>query len=155
LSLAVKVTVTAFAVIEIYDLHKTFGTVKALDGLSFNVPDGMIVGLLGPNGAGKTTTLRILYGVLKPDAGTARVDGIDLAERREQALERLGALPHALGLYPRLTARENLLYFGRLHGIAEDALERRAELLVEALDLLEVADRRTVGFSQGQKLRAL
>jgi sodium transport system ATP-binding protein len=140
-------------VIEIWDLHKAFGPVKALDGLSFTVPDGRIVGLLGPNGAGKTTALRTLYGVLRPDAGTARIDGIDLAAQRELALERLGALPHALGLYPRLTAREHLVYFGRLHGIDEAALEGRVELLVEALGLTEVADRRTSGFSQGQKLR--
>jgi sodium transport system ATP-binding protein len=140
-------------VIEIWDLHKAFGPVKALDGLSFTVPDGRIVGLLGPNGAGKTTALRTLYGVLRPDAGTARIDGIDLAAQRELALERLGALPHALGLYPRLTAREHLVYFGRLHGIEEAVLEGRVELLVEALGLAEVADRRTSGFSQGQKLR--
>jgi sodium transport system ATP-binding protein len=140
-------------VIELWDLHKAFGPVKALDGLSFTVPDGRIVGLLGPNGAGKTTALRTLYGVLRPDAGTARIDGIDLAAQRELALERLGALPHALGLYPRLTAREHLVYFGRLHGIEEAVLEGRVELLVEALGLAEVADRRTSGFSQGQKLR--
>jgi sodium transport system ATP-binding protein len=140
-------------VIEIWDLHKKFGAVTALDGLSFTVPDGRIVGLLGPNGAGKTTALRTLYGVLQPDAGTARVDGIDLATNREAALERLGALPHALGLYPRLTAREHLLYFGRLHGIDEPVLAGRVELLVEALGMQEFADRRTVGFSQGQKLR--
>jgi sodium transport system ATP-binding protein len=140
-------------VIELWDLHKAFGPVKALDGLSFTVPDGRIVGLLGPNGAGKTTALRTLYGVLRPDAGVARVDGIDLATNREGALERLGALPHALGLYPRLTAREHLLYFGRLHGIEEERLAGRVELLVEALGLKEVADRRTAGFSQGQRLR--
>ena len=139
--------------IEIWDLHKSFGPVKALDGLSFNVPDGRIVGLLGPNGAGKTTALRSLYSVRRPYTATVRVDGIDLATNREAALERLGALPHALGLYPRLTAREHLVYFGRLHGIDEGLLAGRVELLVEALGLQEIADRRTVGFSQGQKLR--
>lgn len=139
--------------IELYDLHKSFGKVKALDGLSFAVPDGRIVGLLGPNGAGKTTALRTLYGVLRPDSGTARIDGIDLAAQRELALARLGALPHALGLYPRLTAREHLTYFGRLHGLDGDELDRRVSLLVETLGIEDIADRRTAGFSQGQKLR--
>lgn len=139
--------------IELYDLHKAFGPVKALDGLSFNVPDGKIVGLLGPNGAGKTTALRTLYGVLRPDAGSARVDGVELVQHRELALAKLGALPHALGLYPRLTPREHLVYFGRLHGLSDPGLAARVELLLEALGLQDIADRRTGGFSQGQKLR--
>jgi len=140
-------------VIQLRDLHKSFGAVRALAGVSFDVADGRITGLLGPNGAGKTTALRVLYGVLDPDSGSASVDGIDLATRRLEAQGRLGVLPHAHGLYPRLTAREHLRYFGRLHGQAGDPLERRIEELARLLDLGDFLDRRTDGFSQGQKLK--
>jgi len=140
-------------VIVLEDLHKSFGAVQALRGLSFQVADGRITGLLGPNGAGKTTALRVVYGVLDPDRGRAAVDGRDLSRDRLAAQARLGALPHAQGLYPRLTAREHLRYFGRLHGLSGTALERRIEELGTLLDMGGFLDRRTDGFSQGQRLK--
>jgi len=140
-------------VIALRDLHKSFGAIQALRGLSVEVADGCITGLLGPNGAGKTTALRIAYGVLDPDRGSAAVDGADLARERLRAQRRMGVLAHAQGLYPRLTAREHLRYFGRLHGLAGPALERRIGETVELLDMGSFADRRTDGFSQGQRLR--
>ena len=132
-------------------LHKSFGEVVAVDDVSFEAPDGLITGLLGPNGAGKTTSMRMLTGLVKPTRGKASVDGIDA-----QSLEvrrRLGVLPDRSGLYPRLTARENVEYFGRLHGLSGDALAKRAEELIELLDLSKVADRRTEGFSQGERMK--
>ncbi len=141
------------------DLHKSFGEVRALAGVSFEAPDGRITGLLGPNGAGKTTALRIAYGVLDPDRGSASVDGLDLRGDRLEAQGHLGVLPHAHGLYPRLTAREHLRYFGRLHGLGGDgegegeALERRIAELASLLDMGEFLDRRADGFSQGQRLK--
>jgi len=140
-------------VILLSDVKKGFGAVQALRGVSFEVPDGRITGLLGPNGAGKTTALRIVYGVMAPDAGRASVDGVDLATDRLAAQRRLGVLAHAQGLYPRLTAREHVAYAGRLHGLGGAALERRIDALVELLDLRDFVDRRTDGFSQGQKLK--
>ena len=139
--------------IQLRDLHKSFGPVRALAGVTFDVADGRITGLLGPNGAGKTTALRIVYGVLDPDRGSATVDGVDLATSRLEAQRRLGVLPHSHGLYPRLTAREHLRYFGRLHGGGGPALEARIEELAALLDMGEFLDRRTDGFSQGQKLK--
>jgi sodium transport system ATP-binding protein len=117
------------------------------------VPDAQITGLLGPNGAGKTTALRIVYGVLRPDAGHALVDGVDLARDRLAAQRRLGVFPHAQGLYSRLTAREHILYFGRMHGLPRSILERRADELIGALAMEDIADRRTDGFSQGQRVK--
>jgi sodium transport system ATP-binding protein len=140
-------------VIALRDLHKSFGEVRALRGVSCDVRDGCITGLLGPNGAGKTTALRIVYGVLDPDRGSAAVDGVDLARDRLRAQARLGALPHAQGLYPRLTAREHLRYSGRLRGLGGAALERRIDELAALLDLGEFLERRTEGFSQGQRLK--
>jgi sodium transport system ATP-binding protein len=138
--------------IEVKDLHKAFGAVKAVDGVSFKARDGEITGLLGPNGAGKTTTLRMLYTLMKPDRGQVLVDGIAasdaLAVRRQ-----LGVLPDARGLYKRLTARENIDYFARLHGLPEDLIISRREALVKALEMGDFADRRTEGFSQGQRVK--
>jgi sodium transport system ATP-binding protein len=140
-------------VIVLSDVKKRFGTVEALRGISFTVADGQVTGLLGPNGAGKTTALRIVYGVMAPDAGVASVDGLDLAGERLAAQARLGVLAHAQGLYPRLTAREHVRYAGRLRRMDGAALERRIGELVELLDMGGFADRRTDGFSQGQKLK--
>jgi sodium transport system ATP-binding protein len=140
-------------VIELVGLEKRFDEVRTLQGVSFVVPDGRITGLLGPNGAGKTTALRVLSGVLEPDAGHAAVDGRDLRRDREGALRRLGVLPHAHGLYPRLTAREHVAYFGRLHGLAGAALSARVDALAALLEMGEFIDRRTEGFSQGQRVK--
>jgi sodium transport system ATP-binding protein len=139
--------------IEVANLHKKFKTVTAVEDVSFSAADGQITGLLGPNGAGKTTTLRILYTIYKPDRGTARVDGFDVGEHARQAQRRMGVLPDSGGLYPRLTAREHIRYFGRLHGLAPARLEQAIDALVNLLDMADIADRRTEGFSHGQRVK--
>jgi sodium transport system ATP-binding protein len=139
--------------IEVKDLHKAFGAVKAVDGVSFAARDGEITGLLGPNGAGKTTTLRMLYTLMAPDRGQVLVDGIDAAADALAVRRRLGVLPDARGLYKRLTARENIDYFARLQGLPEDELRARREALIDALEMADIAERRTEGFSQGQRVK--
>ena len=139
--------------IEVRDLHKAFGAVKAVDGVGFAARDGEITGLLGPNGAGKTTTLRMLYTLMQPDSGQVLVDGIDAAVDPLAVRRQLGVLPDARGLYKRLTARENIDYFARLHGLPENELAPRREALVRALEMEDFADRRTEGFSQGQRVK--
>ena len=139
--------------IEVKDLHKAFGAVNAVDGVTFAARDGEITGLLGPNGAGKTTTLRMLYTLMAPDRGQVLVDGIDAAVDPLSVRRRLGVLPDARGLYKRLTARENIDYFARLQGLPEDELRTRREALIGALDMADIADRRTEGFSQGQRVK--
>ena len=143
--------------IEVRDLHKSFSTktglVKAVQGVSFSARDGEITGLLGPNGAGKTTTLRMLYTLMAPDSGSVQVDGLDAARDAEAVRRRLGVLPDARGVYKRLTARENIAYFGRLHGMSEAAIAQRSDALIEALGMQDVADRQTEGFSQGQRTK--
>ena len=139
--------------IEVKDLHKQFGEVRAVDGVSFTARDGEITGLLGPNGAGKTTTLRMLYTLMQPDRGQVLVDGIDAARDAEAVRRRLGVLPDARGLYKRLTARENIDYFARLQGMGEQLIRTRREQLIEALGMDDIADRRTEGFSQGQRVK--
>ncbi|MCW5579173.1 MAG: ATP-binding cassette domain-containing protein, partial [Dokdonella sp.] len=125
--------------IEVRNLHKAFGKgskrVVAVDGVSFSARDGEITGLLGPNGAGKTTTLRCLYTLMQPDSGQILVDGIDAAADAVAVRRRLGVLPDARGLYKRLTARENIDYFGRLQGLAPELLDARREALVDALEM--------------------
>ena len=139
--------------IEAAGLHKAFGAVKAVDGVGFVARDGEITGLLGPNGAGKTTTLRMLYTLMNPDAGSVRVDGIDAAADPTAVRRRLGVLPDARGLYKRLTARENIDYFARLQGLDADVGRRNDDALIAALDMAEFANRRTEGFSQGQRVK--
>lgn len=139
--------------IEAVELHKSFGDVHALRGVSFGAPDGRITGLLGPNGAGKTTTLRVIYGLLTPDGGHATVDGYDTRTQALEVQQRIGALPDARGIYPRLTARENVRYYGRLHGLKGSALEQRIDALIALLDMQDIADRRADGFSTGERLK--
>ncbi len=134
-------------------LRRSADTVHAVRQVSFTAPQGCITGLLGPNGAGKTTTLRMLAGLMRPDTGRLSVDGIDVASRPREALTRLGVLSDARGLYPRLTARENIVYFGALHGMARDAAHARAEVLARALDMQALLERRTDGFSQGERMK--
>ena len=138
------------AMIEVRGLRKTFKTVTALDGIGFKARDGEITGLIGPNGAGKTTALRILYTVMRPDEGTAEVDGFHTVTQRQEVQRRIGVLPDSRGLYPRLTAREHVRYFGRLHGMNGKALESRVEDLISILDIGDYADRRAKGYSKGQ-----
>ncbi len=139
--------------IVVKDVHKSFGSVKAVRGVSFDAPDGKITGLLGPNGAGKSTTLRVLYTVLRPDAGSASIDGIDVVHDSLAARQRLGALPHGAGLYPHLTARENIAYYASLCGLEKATLADRVESIIALLNIGEFADRRTKGFSQGQRTK--
>ena len=137
----------------ITDARKKFGSVTAVDGVSFVAQDGAITGLLGPNGAGKTTTLRMLYAVMKPDSGEVRVDNVNAVVAPQDAQARLGVLPDGFGLYPRLTAREHLDYFGALQGIDGDRLSKRTEELIDLLDMRGIADRRTGGFSHGERTK--
>jgi len=139
--------------IEVEDVGKRFGIVEALRGVSFRAHDGRILGLLGPNGAGKSTCLRILYTVLRADSGRARIDGIDVARDPLGARRRLGVLPHGAGLYPQLSARENVAYFGRLYGLTGVALREQVDKLIGRLDLGEIADRKAKGFSQGERTK--
>ena len=139
--------------LSIQNARKQFGRVTAVEGVSFVAKDGAITGLLGPNGAGKTTTLRMLYAVMKPDSGEIRVDDVDAIASPQEAQARLGVLPDGFGLYPRLTAREHLDYFGALQGIEGDQLEQRTEELIDLLDMRAIADRRTGGFSHGERTK--
>lgn len=139
--------------IQVQGLSKSFGKVQAVQDVSFSASDGQITGLLGPNGAGKSTTLRMLYTLLKPDRGTARVDGYDVTESPQEVQTRIGVLSDAQGLYPRLTTRENIRYFGQLHGISSGELERQTDQLLEMLEMHSIADRKTEGFSTGERLK--
>ena len=127
--------------------------VHAVRSASLHALDGRITGLLGPNGAGKTTTLRMLAGLIEPDAGALEVDGIDVLKRPRDALKRMGVLGDSRGLYPRLSARENIVYYGRLQGMSSAAAEARAEVLADLLDMKPLLDRRTEGFSQGERMK--
>jgi len=139
--------------IQLEGVEKSFRSVAALQGVSFSAENGRITGLLGPNGAGKTTALRILYTVLQQDRGSARVDGFDTLTSPLEVQKRIGVLPDAHGLYPRLTSRENVRYFGRLHGLYGETLEREIDGLIRLLDMEDIADRRTEGFSTGQRVK--
>jgi sodium transport system ATP-binding protein len=143
--------------IEVQELRKSFlirGTpLHAVNGVSFTAADGEITGLLGPNGAGKTTTLRMLYTLMQPDRGRVLVDGLDVASDPQGVRARLGVLPDARGLYKRLTARENIEYFARLHSLDDAVIAARIDKLSQALDLSGFLERRTEGFSGGQRTR--
>jgi sodium transport system ATP-binding protein len=140
-------------VIEAQRLEKHFGAVTAVREVSLRAADGRITGLLGPNGAGKSTTLRMLYTVLGPDGGDALIDGCSVVRAPLAARARLGVLPHGAGIYPNLTARENILYFGALQGLSRAARRARAAELVQLLEMEEFADRRARGLSQGERVR--
>lgn len=137
--------------IEAQKLHKKFGKTVAVEEVSFTARDGCVTALLGPNGAGKTTSLRMLYGLLQPDSGQAVVDGAVAATDPLAAHRRLGVLPDAPGLYARLTAREHLRYAARLQGLSTQEAEARTTALIERLDMGGIADRRSAGFSQGER----
>jgi sodium transport system ATP-binding protein len=135
------------------NLKKHFGSVPAVQDVSFNAADGTVTGLLGPNGAGKTTSLRMIYGLVKPDGGKIEVDGHDVVADPLAAQARLGVLPDQSGLYPRLTPREHIRYFANLQGITGDELERRMQNWLDLLDLKAMADRRVGGFSHGERTK--
>lgn len=147
--------------IHVQDLAKRFVTgrgrkarvVQAVEGLSFAAADGAITGLLGPNGAGKTTTLRMVAGLMTADAGRIEVDGVDVRRDPQAAAARMGVLSDARGLYPRLSARENITYYGRLQGLSAEAADARAESLADMLEMKPLLDRRTEGFSQGERMK--
>jgi sodium transport system ATP-binding protein len=139
--------------IEAFGLSKRFGKVEAAREVSFAARDGEITGLLGANGAGKSTCLRMLYGVLTPDSGKASINGIDILGETSKARAHLGVLPHAAGLYNHLSARENIEYFGALHGMRKKDCRARIADLARALDMESFIDRRAKGFSQGQRIK--
>lgn len=144
--------------IVVNDLHKRFKVagskkVVAVDSVSFNAADGSITGLLGPNGAGKSTTLRMLATLVKPERGTATIDGFNIVNDVLKVRQHLGFMPHNAGIYPRLTARENVTYYARLCGLNRRQSKSRVGELIEQLDMTGFADRRALGFSQGQKTK--
>ena len=139
--------------IKVEGIHKSFGKVHAVRGVSFEAPDGKITGLLGPNGAGKSTTMRVLYTVLRPDEGVATIDGVDVVEDSLGARQRIGALPHSAGLYPHLTARENIAYFAKLCRMDKAEIDDRVDEIIRLLEIEEFAERRTKGFSHGHRTK--
>ncbi len=139
--------------IEVRNLRKAFGEVVAVDDVSFSVPDGQVTGLLGPNGAGKTTTLRALYGLVDADRGDLLVDGVSVATSSQEARRRMGVLPDSRGLYARLTAREHMRYYGRLHGLTAQAVDESIEHIVGELEMQAIIDRRVAGFSHGERVK--
>jgi sodium transport system ATP-binding protein len=139
--------------IEVAQLKRYFGNINAVDGVSFTAHDGKITGLLGPNGAGKSTILRMLYTAIKPDSGTALIDNRNVMIDKLQVKASIGVLTHGAGIYERLSGRENIRYFGQLHGLAGNALEKRIDELAHLLDMGEFIERRCKGFSQGQKTK--
>lgn len=134
-------------------LRKSFGKVEAVSDVSLQAEDGRITGLLGPNGAGKSTTLRMVAGVIRPDSGYVEIDGVNVQREPQLAVRSLGNLPFGSGLYPRLTGRENIAYFGRLHGMTGEVLDTRVDALVRELQLENVADRAAKGYSQGESMK--
>lgn len=132
---------------------KTRNTVQAVQAVSFVAENAAITGLLGQNGAGKSTTLRMLATLLPADSGTASIDGHDVLKDPLGAKKQLGFMPHNAGIYPRLTARENIMYFARLCGLSKTDSTMRVNELIEQLDMAGFIDRRTAGFSQGQKTK--
>lgn len=140
--------------IEARGLGKRFGKVQALADASFRAEDGRITGLLGPNGAGKSTALRIIYTALRAGAGTAEVDGVDVAADPLAVRRRIGVLPHNANLYGNLTARENIAYYAAMQGVAEkSARDERVDRAIATVGLEDIAGRRAKGFSQGQRIR--
>jgi sodium transport system ATP-binding protein len=141
------------ALLEVENVHAYYGNIHALKGVNLTVEKGEIVTLIGSNGAGKTTTLRMLYALMRPDAGSVDVDGIDAVAHPQKAQSLLGVLPDVSGLYPRLTAREHIEYYGQLHGLSGAALAQRIDTLVRTLDMGGIADRPTQGFSHGERTK--
>ena len=139
--------------IRVSNLHKSFGPVKAVQGISFEARDGEVTGLLGPNGAGKTTTLRMLYSLLPPDQGEIRIDGKDPVRDALAIKRSIGVVPDNRGLYPRLSARENIRYFGELHGMSGSEIQERIGQFEILLNMTDFMDRRCEGFSQGQRVK--
>lgn len=128
-------------------------TVKAVDDVSFTAQDGAILGLLGANGAGKTTSLRMVASLITADKGRVQIDDVQVSDGGGSSQSLMGVLSDARGLYPRLTARENIQYYGQLHNMDSALIEKRTEQLSHWLDLHKLLDRRTEGFSQGERMK--
>ncbi len=139
--------------IEVKAISKSFGDVQAVKEVTFTAPNNQVTALLGANGAGKTTSLRMIYSLISPDSGQVLIDGIDPKKQPEEARKLLGVLPDTRGLYLRLTARENITYFGELHGMNEADIKTRTDSLVKDLRMEDFIDRKTEGFSQGQRVK--
>jgi len=139
--------------IEVKAISKSFGDVQAVKEVTFTAPDGQVTALLGANGAGKTTSLRMIYSLITPQSGEISIDGINPKNEPEEARKLLGILPDTRGLYKRLTARENIEYFGQLHGMSDTEIESRTDSLVKDLRMEDFIDRKTDGFSQGQRVK--
>ncbi|RUO66012.1 sodium transport system ATP-binding protein [Pseudidiomarina planktonica] len=139
--------------ISVQNLTKSFGDVRALDGLTFHAPDGQITGLLGPNGAGKTTCLRTIYGLQKADSGQALIDTVDALLDPLAARRLIGIFPDKFGLYERLTAQEQIAFFAELHGLKGAERNQAVTAVIERLGMTELAHRRSAGFSQGQRMK--
>ncbi len=139
--------------IEIVEVSKQFGSVRALDKVSLTFGEGQIIGLLGLNGAGKSTLMRLIYGLLAPTSGHIHVAGIDVQRDPIKARRYLGVLPDNAGLYKRLTARENILYFGRLQGMDEAELQHQTDSLMDLLGMASIAHRQADGFSLGERMK--
>lgn len=144
--------------ITVQNLYKHYGDdneIKAVDGVSFTARDGQITGLLGPNGAGKTTTLRMIAGLIKPQSGTVIVDQHDVAKNPSAVRQALGVQSDMTGVYPRLTPREQFRYYGRFYGLKGQTLEERVQAVIDELKMEEIADRRSEGFSRGQRQKVV
>lgn len=139
--------------IEVQKLQKMFGARTVVKNVSFVAPNGAITGILGANGAGKTTVLRMISGVLRPSGGDVFIDGSSVGKALPAAQERLGSLLDHTGVYSRLTARENLVLFGKLRQIPDDVLRVRVDETLRVLGLRDLADTRTAGFSQGERMK--
>jgi sodium transport system ATP-binding protein len=139
------------AAVKVDRLEKTLGKNKVLRGISMEAASGEIFGLLGPNGAGKTTTLRIVCTLLAPDAGSVEVLGFDTTSAPEEVRRRVGVVTADIGVYPRLSARENITYFAELSGVADGDLKRRVDAVVDRLDMASFANQRAESLSSGQK----
>ena len=139
--------------LKVDNVSKKFGDFVAVDSVSFIAKDGEITGILGPNGAGKTTCIRMLYGLLKPDSGVATIDGIDVQKSPIAARKSLGIFPDQFGMSERLPAREQIEYFACMHGLSGAALKQALDQVIDDLDMHEISDRRTEGFSQGQRMK--
>jgi ABC-2 type transport system ATP-binding protein len=135
------------------DLEKPFGDVEAVKGISLQVARGEVLGLLGPNGAGKTTTISMLTGLFPPSKGTIRGDGLDLATQTNAAKAKIGLVPQDLALYPTLSARQNLTFWGRIYGLRGKQLQDRVAEMLEMVGLTEKADKAIDTYSGGMKRR--
>ena len=139
--------------LEIKNISKAYGAVKAVRDLSFTAHEGNITTLVGANGSGKTTTLRTIAGLIVPDQGPIHLNGFHVQKETIKARQQLGIFPDIFGLYPRLTTIEHLEYFGKLHGLKGDTLKTAIQNTLKILKMEDIADRRTKGFSQGQRMK--